>query len=208
MRGVSHEFLLRCEGRVQTAEHVVESVGQFFQLITWALQGDALVEGRPRQSARSPGYCMQRSQHAAGQKPGQAKGDHRHDAQSQQRCGPELAECLFFEFPLGLGDEAGGGDVLVFLLAVDVLLVPPGSSGEAGPPKIVLHLQQLRIDAELLGHLGTGLRGRYGKTVADHEEVDGNEKHARQNEQAAVPESQLEADGEAAPASGSSGHIL
>ena len=84
----------------------------------------------------------------------------------------------------------------------------PGRAGDD-----VAELEVLRVEAELLGDGGPGLLGGGVEAVADHEVVDGDEEDAGQEEQAAVPQGQLEPDGEAAPAlafgrRSTSAHIL
>jgi hypothetical protein len=58
-----------------------------------------------------------------------------------------------------------------------------------------LELQSLWGNPEALGHCRSGLFRRGSEAVPDHEEVDGYEQDAGKEEQASIPEGQLEADG-------------
>ena len=82
--GVGDEPALAVEGAVEAFQHGVEGVGEIFDLVVGAGQGDSFVQAAVGDSAGGGGDVLQRPQCPAGQQPAEPSGRGAEDAEGHQ----------------------------------------------------------------------------------------------------------------------------
>ena len=85
MGGVGDEPALRGERAVQAFQQRVDRVGEVFQLVTGAVDGEPLVQAVGGDPPRGRGHYPQRAQHPARDQPARCHRHHRHHAQRDRR---------------------------------------------------------------------------------------------------------------------------